>query len=765
LKLIEAIKQANRPGPPEHSIVFRVAAAGAVAVAVAACWAEGELSAPVTGGAILLMAAGNLVSYKRRNRPLPLLKPVLALAVVVAFGWFFVTVSSRATVGDLASVEGPLAVLFTIIQVTHSFDVPARRDLGFSLAGSATLMAAAAAQAVNGTFGAYVVVWAALGMIGLLAMSSSMSGGGGIRARTVALTAAAVLVIGFAMIVVLPPPQADSNLVLPSAIANDLPVPQPAGLVGGGAQGTEPVKAGSVNDRTRVGGFLGFAGPLDTAIRAPLGTEVVFRVRADRPTFWVAETFNEWSGTSWDEAPPPAGASSNWRVLQTGSPFSVPLPTGEEDRGSSDYQTFYLAVAGPNLVFHAANAAEVWFPARKLYVSAAGTLRSGTSMGPGSIYTVLSEVNQATPSELEAAEPTGPAPPPSSGIPAVPGSTLPKAVLAQSLQLPRRYRRAAALASRVTAHAHSVYAKVVALEDWIGAHTKYTTDIPPLRPGQDTVNEFLFGNRRGYCEQISTSLAVMLRTLGIPAREATGYVPGPYNPITDLYEVQADDAHAWVQVWFPGYGWQSFDPTAYVPLANPSSASVLGHDLADVLRNRSVEVAGAVIGGVALFTALVWIEIRRRRRMPSTWAGSITQQLDRAARRIGLDPPPGETLVTTASRIDRTLPASPGTSAVRLALVAEQAAYGGSEPSPAERRLLLAAARKLRRRASGQRLRRRASGRRLRRSASAQWLRLSTGLRSDNLGPRASHTPLRAAEPAPTPPTSAPRPPTMAGRP
>ena len=74
-----------------------------------------------------------------------------------------------------------------------------------------------------------------------------------------------------------------------------------------------------------------------------------------------------------------------------------------------------------------------------------------------------------------------------------------------------------------------------ALIGWIGAHTRYSTDIPPLPPGADTVDEFLFGNRVGFCEQISTSLAVMLRSLGIPAREAVGYVPGGYNPITDLY--------------------------------------------------------------------------------------------------------------------------------------------------------------------------------------------------------------------------------------
>ena len=126
-----------------------------------------------------------------------------------------------------------------------------------------------------------------------------------------------------------------------------------------------------------------------------------------------------------------------------------------------------------------------------------------------------------------------------------------------------------ALASAVTAHDTTTYDKVQSLIHWIGAHTHYSENIPPLPAGADTVDEFLFGNRTGFCEQISTSLAVMLRSLGIPAREAVGYVPGGFDPITDLYQVHANDAHAWVQVWFPGYGWQDFDPTAAVPLSRP----------------------------------------------------------------------------------------------------------------------------------------------------------------------------------------------------
>ena len=472
MSVLEAVRQANRPGPPEHSITFRVAATGAVVVAIAACWAQGELSPVVAGTSIGLVVVGNTLSYYRRARPLRFLKPLLALAVVVAFGWFFVTVSATASAGDLTSVEGPLAVLFTLIQVTHAFDVPSRRDLGFSLAGSATLMAVAAAQAVDTTFGIYVIVWAVLGFTGLLAMWSSMAGGAPTRARTVATAVGASAAVAVVVIAALPAPRADSSLVLPSSIASDLPVAGAASLVGGGPHGNEPVHAGSASGRTGVGGFLGFAGPLDTADRAALGTQLVFRVRADRPTFWIAETFDQWTGQSWTEAQP-AKNLSQWREVNTGSPFPIPPPVGQAHRGTPDYQTFYLNEAGPNLVFHAANAEEVWFPARRLYVNPYGTVRSGTSMGPGSVYTVLSSVDTPTAAELSSAGGMGP----------TELSGLPTSVQAQSLQLPHPYPRVAALAAKVTANATTVYAKVVALEHWIGAHTKYTTDIPPLAPG------------------------------------------------------------------------------------------------------------------------------------------------------------------------------------------------------------------------------------------------------------------------------------------
>ncbi len=315
----------------------------------------------------------------------------------------------------------------------------------------------------------------------------------------------------------------------------------PGALAGDGGKTSELSRPGSPAGPTRVGGYLGFANSLDTALRGSLGQALVMRVRAERPSYWIGETFDRWDGQSWATTLPPP------ERIGGGSPFFLPTPSGDNPDGASDLQTFYLATSGPDLVFHAESAHEVWFPADDLFLSSDGTVVSPIGLGKGAIYTVESEVSSPSPAELRQQE----------GGPALSATDR-----LRYTQLPHPYARAQALARGVTAGAPTTYDQVQALIAWIGANTRYSTNIPPLPRGADTVNEFLFGNRVGFCEQISTSLAVMLRSLGIPAREAVGYVPGPYNPITDLYEVRAEDAHAWVQVWLPGHGWQSFDPTA-----------------------------------------------------------------------------------------------------------------------------------------------------------------------------------------------------------
>ncbi len=331
-----------------------------------------------------------------------------------------------------------------------------------------------------------------------------------------------------------------------------------------GTRGRRPSwrSAGSAAGSTRVGGYLGFAQTLDTALRGQLSGQLVMQVRANVPSYWVGETFDTWQGESW------AQSDTRTRTVQQTQPIVLPPSVGSTLAGAPDLQTFYLSGTTANLVFHAESASELWFPASKVFVSGDGTIVSPLGLGTGAIYTVESDVDVPTPAQLRADD--GP-------------QTLPPTTLRDDLQLPHAYPRVAALAASITAHDATTYDKIAALIAWMGRHTRYSTDIPPLPAGADSVDEFLFGNRVGFCEQISTSLAVMLRSLGIVTREAVGYVPGGYDPITDLYQVHANDAHAWVQVWFPGYGWQNFDPTAAVPAVAPSPGATALRDVAGAL--------------------------------------------------------------------------------------------------------------------------------------------------------------------------------------
>ena len=129
------------------------------------------------------------------------------------------------------------------------------------------------------------------------------------------------------------------------------------------------------------------------------------------------------------------------------------------------------------------------------------------------------------------------------------------------------------LARQITASAPTTYDKVRAIEAWLGAHVKYSLNAPLAPRGVDVVDDFLFRSRVGWCEQVASSLVVMARSVGIPARLATGFVPGTRDALTGQFVVRERDAHAWAEIYFPGVGWQGFDPTASVPLAGDAHPS------------------------------------------------------------------------------------------------------------------------------------------------------------------------------------------------
>ena len=147
----------------------------------------------------------------------------------------------------------------------------------------------------------------------------------------------------------------------------------------------------------------------------------------------------------------------------------------------------------------------------------------------------------------------------------------PQEITATYLQLPVLDPRIPALAREITRNAATPFDKVFRIENYLRSRYAYTLNLTG-KPGQDPLAHFLFETRAGHCEYFASAMAIMLRTLGIPSREVNGFLPGEYNDLGGDYIVRASDAHSWVEVYFPGLGWQVFDPT---PGGSESSTNFL----------------------------------------------------------------------------------------------------------------------------------------------------------------------------------------------
>ncbi|MDX1494857.1 MAG: transglutaminaseTgpA domain-containing protein, partial [Longimicrobiales bacterium] len=128
------------------------------------------------------------------------------------------------------------------------------------------------------------------------------------------------------------------------------------------------------------------------------------------------------------------------------------------------------------------------------------------------------------------------------------------------LQLPRRLDpRIAELADSITRGLDNRYDQAMAVQRYLQSFT-YTRQLPATAR-ETTLQHFLFERQAGHCEYFSTAMVVMLRTLGIQARNVNGFLGGQWNEFGSYLVVTQNEAHSWVEVWFPGYGWVTFDPT------------------------------------------------------------------------------------------------------------------------------------------------------------------------------------------------------------
>lgn len=285
--------------------------------------------------------------------------------------------------------------------------------------------------------------------------------------------------------------------------------------------------------------YPGFSTHLDLAYRGGLSDTLMMYVRSPAWSYWRSHAYDYYDGRTWTQSDPDLIT-----LHRQGPTFRV--ARGQSWFGQDFFvQTFYIAQPMPNLVFVGGQPIELYIGAESIAIDSMGGIRVGESLSPGMIYSVVSLPQDVDVAALRAASQPG----------LRPG-------LERFLQVPETVsERTRALARDLTAGLSTPYERVVAVRDYLMATYAYDFYPPPQAPNTDAVDQFLFVDQRGVCEHYVSAMVVMLRTLGIPARLAAGYGSGSYNAFTGYYEVRANDAHSWAEVYFEGVGWVPFDPT------------------------------------------------------------------------------------------------------------------------------------------------------------------------------------------------------------
>ncbi|MFB6171771.1 MAG: DUF3488 and DUF4129 domain-containing transglutaminase family protein [Haloarculaceae archaeon] len=290
----------------------------------------------------------------------------------------------------------------------------------------------------------------------------------------------------------------------------------------GGGSDTVEQSLTSVDDRVRIQGAIS------------LSPEVRFTVQSDAPSYWKVASYDRYAGGEWLRT----GGTRAYEGRRLRAPPGETRRVDQTFRVESDVQTMPAA----------------WRPVEVTTTNGAAAARvtdhgsfvPASTLSSGDQYSVESRVLVERPERLRAA-----------------GTDYPDYVRERYLQVPESTPdRVAERTARITANAETPYDTARVVEQWLANNRRYSLDVE--RPTGDVADAFLFEMDAGYCTYYATTMVVMLRTQGIPARFVTGYTTGQQVD-ANRWVVRGLNSHAWVEVYFPGEGWVRFDPTPAGP--------------------------------------------------------------------------------------------------------------------------------------------------------------------------------------------------------
>jgi protein-glutamine gamma-glutamyltransferase len=546
MQRVNALRLGRRrpPAPPERSLLLR---RWVFLVALPPVWAVAW-----TGGvwgpallATLVLGAGHYYSGQsaQREKPNRYVQLCVFIAIHLALAWMFV--------GFVTGANLPQAQFALYVQAITAFDLRRRVNLFSSLGMSLLLLYVAATLGHDYSFLVFLLVFAVL-CLAMFHQLEMETGRQGVTMQVPAPKAsqprprwappAASFVLVFLALSTLAftvtPRFAGRPLVPPFSISVRLPRGASAQIVNPAAP---LLQINGIRESDPTGRYYyGFDSQLDLRYRGRLSDEIVMYVRSPAWSYWRSHAYDDYDGQVWSLA----DAVVTPTVHAAGTVDFVVPADPQALSGDELVQSFYLVQDQPNLVLAAYRPVEVVMNAAEVVIDSGDGLRVSQPLKAGFAYTVLSHRPDFPAEKLRATS-----------------QAYPPEFAKRYLQLPGNISaRLRALAQTVTAGAPTPYDKAVAVRDYLRKF-KYDFSPPPQAPGTEAVDNFLFVDRRGVCEQFATAQVVMLRTLGIPARLVAGYGAGEYNTLSGYFAVRNSDAHAWTEVYFPGYGWVPFDPT------------------------------------------------------------------------------------------------------------------------------------------------------------------------------------------------------------
>jgi transglutaminase-like putative cysteine protease len=338
--------------------------------------------------------------------------------------------------------------------------------------------------------------------------------------------------------------------------------------------------------------------------------------------YWRADTFDTYTGLGWINSPLEAESLAPNQFLESIS-----------DQAPSLLQQFQRVAPDDNRVYAVNTPARIDQPVRTWWRDG-GDLAFITA--ETDLYTVVSLAPEPTSGELRALSPLT--------------ATLPSQTAERYLALPDVPQRVLDLAQEVVANATTRYDQARAIERYLRTYP-YNLDIPEPLTDRDLVDYFLFELQEGYCDYYASAMVVMARSVGVPARLASGYVQGAYDYESRRWVVTEQEAHSWVEVYFNDLGWVEFEPTGGRPeLARPGTPDQPAVTIPPLPPRqvrwwREIPWGLAIVGALlaALLALVVWLWRPRRAPVAAEVVRDRQERLIRWGRRLGHPLSPGQT--------------------------------------------------------------------------------------------------------------------------